>query len=958
LAGVFFGSTSIADVDGDQNKDLLITGFGESNATLYLGDGEGGFSKANAGLTGVARSATSIADADGDGNQDLLITGFDGDNPTATLYLGDGEGGFSEANAGLTGVGFSSTSIADVDGDGNRDLLITGSSANSAVTATLYLGDGQGGFSEAGAGLAGVRFSSTSTADVDGDGNPDLLITGEDANFDPTATLYLGDGQGGFSEANAGLTGVGGSFVGGSTSIADVDGDGNPDLLITGLDANFDRTATLYLGDGQGGFNEANAGLTGVKRSSTSIADIGGDDDLDLLITGRDVLFGLVEPSTRIYTNRQNQSPPNRAPTFARDFSYDRPLAPGVTLRRTIEAGDLDGDPLSIQLTSGPSNVTVNDRGNGTAEVVFTPDRNQGGDVYDISVEVSDSEGATESFSAPVEVSPLVAAFSAGLTGVERSSTSIADVDGDGNQDLLITGEDANSDPSATLHLGDGQGGFSKANANLSGVENGSASIADVDGDGNQDLLITGPDASDAPTATLYLGDGQGGFSEANANLSGVENSSASIADVDGDGNQDLLITGWDGSNPTATLYLGDGQGGFAEAGAGLSGIRSGSTSIADIDGDGNKDLLIAGSDASDAPTATLYLGDGQGGFSEANANLSGTKDSSTLIADVDGDGNLDLLITGEDANFNPTATLYLGYGQGGFTEANAGLTGVHFGSSAAIADVDGDGNKDLLITGFDGDNLTATLYLGDGESGFSEANAGLTGVSLGSVSIADVDEDEDPDLLITGASAASGSASSIVYENLFDDPLPVELAGLDATADGEKVHLTWRTASETGNARFEVQRKASQQGSWTRVGSVEGSGTTTEAQSYRFTDGDLPYDADALTYRLKQVDTDGSASHSRTVAVDRSVAEIELPGTYPNPARSQATVRYAFPEKKEVSLRLYDTMGRQVRTVAQGKQEGRHKRRVDLSNLSSGVYFLRLRAGQKTKTRRMTVVR
>ena len=269
--------------------------------------------RAAAGLTGVEGSSTSIADVNGDGSQDLLISGNAGSgpeiDPTTTLYLGGGDGTFEEANVGLMGVSSSSVSIADVDNDENRDLLVVGLEENagcfSVLTATLYLGNGQGDFSEADAGLTGVTASSTSIADVNGDGSQDILITGDPdpCNIgDQTTTLYLGDGQGNFSEAGAGLTDVGG----GSSSIADVDGDGNQDLLINGTTREFDgfgrrpgRKATLYLGDGQGGFSEADAGLTGT-NGSTSIEDIDGDGDLDLLITGLDALFA--EPSARIYS--------------------------------------------------------------------------------------------------------------------------------------------------------------------------------------------------------------------------------------------------------------------------------------------------------------------------------------------------------------------------------------------------------------------------------------------------------------------------------------------------------------------------------------------------------------------------------------------------------------------------------------------------------------------------------
>jgi len=193
------------------------------------------------------------------------------------------------------------------------------------------------------------------------------------------------------------------------------------------------------------------------------------------------------------------------------------------------------------------------------------------------------------------------------------------------------------------------------------------------------------------------------------------------------------------------------------------------------------------------------------------------------------------------------------------------------------------------------------------------------------------------------------------------DNPLPIELTRFDATQDEETVTLTWTTASETNNTGFAVQRQAEGQVTWKQVGFMDSKAsgsTTSETQSYRFTDADLPYEADALTYRLKQVDTDGSASLSETITVERGVQELELLGTYPNPARSQATVRYALPGTQDVTVRLYDVLGRQVRTVVSGEQEGRHEQRLDTSSLPSGVYFLRLRAGGQTRTQKLTITK
>ena len=175
--------------------------------------------------------------------------------------------------------------------------------------------------------------------------------------------------------------------------------------------------------------------------------------------------------------------------------------------------------------------------------------------------------------------------------------------------------------------------------------------------------------------------------------------------------------------------------------------------------------------------------------------------------------------------------------------------------------------------------------------------------------------------------------------------------------------HGRWHgpeVANRYGDEQCRLRRAAAGRGArqLDRVGFIEGAGTTSEPQSYRFTDQGLPYEADRLEYRLRQVDIDGSASYSETVTVERGVAELELLSTYPNPAQSQAVVRYAVPENQDVAIRLYDTLGRQVRTVFRGKQEGRKKQQIDLSGLSSGVFFLRLRAGGATKTQKLTVMR
>ena len=207
-----------------------------------------------------------------------------------------------------------------------------------------------------------------------------------------------------------------------------------------------------------------------------------------------------------------------------------------------------------------------------------------------------------------------------------------------------------------------------------------------------------------------------------------------------------------------------------------------------------------------------------------------------------------------------------------------------------------------------------------------------------------------------------SDSTDALPSYRLYVGPqaaLPVELASFDATADARTVSLTWRTASETNNAGFTVERRAGDTGSWVEVGTREGAGTTTQPQTYRFRDASVPFAAESMTYRLRQADLDGTTTLSDTLAVSLAAPETTtLRPPFPNPVRQQATIRYTLPRAQDVTIALYDVLGRRVRTLTQDQQTaGRHEQTVDLSGLSSGAYFVRMRTGDATHTRRLTVV-
>ncbi len=195
------------------------------------------------------------------------------------------------------------------------------------------------------------------------------------------------------------------------------------------------------------------------------------------------------------------------------------------------------------------------------------------------------------------------------------------------------------------------------------------------------------------------------------------------------------------------------------------------------------------------------------------------------------------------------------------------------------------------------------------------------------------------------------------------DDVLPVELIGFEAHQDGATIRLAWQTASETNNAGFHVERQSGD--TWTHLGYVEGHGTTEAPQSYRFTDAALPFAADRLSYRLRQVDLDGTTTYSSELTVEQEApTRLKVHTPFPNPARGERiTLRYELPEgyrDAEVQVALYDVLGRLVAApITRRQQAGRREARFRLPpHLRSGLYFVRLTAGSQTNTQRLTVVR
>lgn len=355
------------------------------------------------------------------------------------------------------------------------------------------------------------------------------------------------------------------------------------------------------------------------------------------------------------------------------------------------------------------------------------------------------------------------------FSGVWLSSVASADIDGDGDADLLIVGEKNSIEYVSDLFINDGIGTFTKKTGTpFDGVMGGAVGFEDLDNDGDIDLIITGQIGSLTRIAKLYINDGTGNFTfVTNTPFEGVASSSVAFSDVDGDSDIDLLIAGSNISGVySSKLYINDGSGGFSlKSGTPFEGVSRSAIAFSDVDGDGDEDLFITGYDNNGIQTAKLYINDGTGSFTEkAGTSFEPVDFSAVASFDVDGDGDLDLLVTGRSIPNARTTKLYLNDGTGNFTlKPSLPFEGVSDGS-LAFADIDVDGDFDLVISGSNDSGFRTTkLFLNDGSGNFTENSPSpFEDASNGSLSLFDADGDGDFDLLNTGRNNLSTNISRL----------------------------------------------------------------------------------------------------------------------------------------------------------------------------------------------------
>src|SRR5271165_4586581 len=520
LTGEGIIALAMVDVNHDLKPDLIALeqspSTGKTQVGIFLGDGHGAFTaKKSYPLTGFTY-AILVADLNDTGNPDVSLS--DGE-----FLVGNGDGTFKTGKKLPLPSSLASFVAADFNHDNKIDLAVVTFSDEVAV----FLGNGNGTLQPP-TWYSGVYSSGIiSTADLDGDGNLDLILGAQTGGVllpTPNAIggtgglgVLMGVGDGTFKGASE--YAMGGTLSNFAYAIADINGDGKPDIL---------TASSLLVGDGTGHFTvklgNQFPGLTGNVGNVIRVADLNNDKKPDAIVT-----------------TTGSQGNPSSAYVFmgqaAGKFGTGKALSVADVL--DVAIADFNGDTipdlavLSYTVGSGISLHVLLGTGTGT-------------------------------FGAPLAVT-----LPSGASQSTGGRIYPADFNNDKNMDLLVLDVGSPFQASITgatyLFLGDGKGGL-KLSTTLTTVKNPfDAAIADFNKDGKLDLVLSSTDfnGSLSTKPLIFVGSGTGTFGAGKA-LPTVSTIPLHMvaADINGDGKMDLVIGNCCGLAAMSVLF-GKGNGSF-----------------------------------------------------------------------------------------------------------------------------------------------------------------------------------------------------------------------------------------------------------------------------------------------------------------------------------------------------------------------------------------------------------
>jgi PKD repeat protein len=819
LAGINSGSVAWGDYDKDGNLDILLTGnimnnpYFSPGSKIYHNNGNNTFSEQSGIiLTEVYNSSVAWGDYDNDGDLDILLTGAADSGPVSKIYRNNGTNSFTEqTQIVLTGVKNSSVSWGDYDNDGDLDILLTGWS-DSGLISEIYRNNGDNSFTkQTNILLPGVYKSSVCWGDYDNDGDLDILLSGASSRqwpFNLISKIYNNNGNNGFIEQNEiSLTGI----YQGSIAWGDYDNDSYLDILLTGWsnneESNYSYISEVYRNNGNNSFTkQTNILLPGMNESSATWGDYDNDGDLDILLAGATGSSQTYNPISKIYQNNGDN-------TFTEQA--------GITLTGVFYSfaawGNYDNDgDLDILLTGSNGSVTVskifrNEISNSNVKpsvptglqsfwindtIIFkwnkSTDNTTPIEALTYNLRVGTSAGGNQIRSGQaLSTGKLLLTNINSLTNdtciklklpFNKYYWSVQAVDKGYMASSFATEQ---TSPLDSIQAKDLQGILRTSNSLLIRWENGNGLRRTLFGRLSSVSGSAIPIDGKTYHAEPYLGQGdQIGTTGWYCMYDGKADS-ALIYGIDEEYSYDLQVVEYIIINNLPVYFntIGNGNPGvfstslFSEqTGIVLPVVTHESVAWGDYNNDGYLDILLTGNAGPGNNISKIYRNNGNNVFIEQTGiSLTGVSYGSAGWVDYDNDGNPDIILTGQDVNFNYLSKIYRNNGNNTFTEQTGiALAGVVYGSFA-WGDYDNDNDLDILLTGAiasDPDWITVSkIYTNNGNNNFTEqTQIVLPGVMNSSVSWGDYDNNGDLDIVLIGHTGIMATWISKIYRNNGDN--------------------------------------------------------------------------------------------------------------------------------------------------------------------------------------------
>lgn len=622
-------SVAVGDLNGDGRLDIVSANEGEQptgnprrydDLTIFLQDSSGGFSSEPSirlGNSSTTRRPQSVAigDLDSDGDLDLVSANEDGDD--LTIFLQVSQGSFQLSVPALGGPGVTDgpefVAIADLDADGAQDIVSVNEDSDSF---TVFFQESTGSFTPLLPPLGGspetVGPESVAVGDLDGDGDLDLVSTNEDGTN--LALFYQVAPRRGTPDDSSDRVFAKAARVGGpgmtndphGVSVGDLDGDGDLDL-VSANDEGDDLTLFYQKTTGGFAFPVPVGGFPTTNQPvCIALGDLDADGDQDLVSGNRDgdnlTIFGQ-DPPGNLFLGQ----------TLGNELTTNFPH--GVAI------GDLDSDGL-LDVVSANKDVTTDDLGNvigGSNLAIFLQDDGALGLFFGVSFHLGGSE---------ITLNPR--------------SVAVADLDGNGSQDLVSANE---GNDSLTVFLRTFAGEFSLDDSLATGDAPFSVAVGDLDRNGQLDLVSANRTGN---SLSVYLQETSGTFTLSTP-LGDVTTTSlarsVAIGDLDGDGDSDIVSAN-EGGDCLTVFFQANGNLGsrISLLGSSLDTDAPFSVAIDDLDGDGDQDVVSANERGN---SLAVFFQSRLGIFTRSQ-RLGGAGATpgpqSVAIGDLDGDGDGDIV--------------------------------------------------------------------------------------------------------------------------------------------------------------------------------------------------------------------------------------------------------------------------------------------------------------------------